>query len=285
MACLLVAPTAATGADSIELKDCDLVLDAGADVAAQEAGVLMEVPVEEGAYVQKSELLAQIDDSIAREQLKIAKNRLKVAEVEAESDIYIRYATAAAAVARAEYDLAIEANRQVEGAFPLAEVRRLLLKHNEMVLSIRKSEMDRRIAQLQVNVSKAELDATEVSVARRKILCPFDGIVMEVSKHVGEWVQPGDRIVRVIRVNCLRVESELDIEQFAPGDVAGRKVTVKVILTGERPVSFDGVLSFTGSEIDQRGRYPIRAKIQNRRENGRWLLQAGMKAEMTIHLD
>ncbi|MBN2578095.1 MAG: HlyD family efflux transporter periplasmic adaptor subunit [Pirellulales bacterium] len=264
-------------------KPSTLYLEQEVDVASQEEGILENLPVEAGMEVSAKQLLAQIDDTIPRMQCLVAKNKLDVAIKEAENTIPEDYARASLKVAEAEVQRARIANQQMPGVVSETDMRQLLLKVTEMMLSVKKAQMDQTIARLQCNVSQAELDATEENLKRRKIFSPADGIVVDVRKHVGEWVQKGDQILRLVRVNPLRAEVELDISEVAPNDVAGRKVTFAVELTGGRTVTFPGEVTFINPQLS-RGKYVVRAKIQNRQENGQWLLQAGRKGELTIHL-
>ena len=95
------------------VPNCLLALDAEATVPAQEAGVLMKIPVREGQQVAAGDLLAQIDDAIPQMQYNVACYKLEVAKKQAADDIDVRFATAAAAVAKADYDQAEDANEKV----------------------------------------------------------------------------------------------------------------------------------------------------------------------------
>jgi multidrug efflux pump subunit AcrA (membrane-fusion protein) len=282
--CAIAAQPVESLPSSVNLDGCDITLDEEAEVAAQEPGVLVQLPVQEGQEVKADELLAQLDDSLPRMELRVAENKLKVAEEQATNDVNVRYSKASAEVAYAEYLQAVEANKKVAGSKSLAEVRELLLKHKYAVLSIEKSEMDLRIAALQVNVSKAEMDQAAKKVERHKIKSPLDGQVQKINFHVGEWVQAGEPVVHVVRVNRLRTEGYLNTATFAPQEVNGRPVTIKVQLARGRVETFNGKIVFVDPKVLQGGKYRVRAVIQNRQENGQWLLRAGMMADMTIQL-
>ena len=63
---------------------------------------------------------------------------------------------------------------------------------------------------------------------------PIEGQVRKIYRHVGEWVQQSDPVVHVVRVNLLRVEGFLNISGFAPEEIAGKPVTVKVVFARGR---------------------------------------------------
>ena len=73
-----------------------------AQIPAQEPGVLKKLPVREGQSVAVGDLLAQIDDEQPRVAADVAQAKLDVASKQATDDINVRYARAAADVAKVE---------------------------------------------------------------------------------------------------------------------------------------------------------------------------------------
>jgi multidrug efflux pump subunit AcrA (membrane-fusion protein) len=282
--CLLSSPPVLSAADSVTLPNCWLSLDEEVQVPAQEPGVLVKIPVHEGQQVVKGELLAQIDDLVPRMKQNVAEFKLKVAEKEAADDVAVRYASAAAKVAEAEYFQAVDANQKVTGTVPQAEVRRLLLKHREMVLSIEKAEKERVVAALQAQVSNAELQAAAADVEHRRLTAPLDAEVIELSRRVGEWVQAGDPVMRLLRLDRLRVEGLLTSKNYQLSDVKDRPVQVTVTLVGGKRQTFPGKIVFVNPLIRVGGEFQVRAEVENRKENGSWILTPGLSAEMTIQL-
>ena len=283
LALAFLSPTL-RAADSVTLPNCLLSLDEESQLPAQEAGVLVKILVREGQQVSTGDLLAQIDDTLPRMQYDVAKYKLEVAKKQANDDISIRYATAAAEVAKAEYLQADEANKMVKGAFPQAEVRRLLLKHREMVLSIEKSQRDLAIAGLEVKVSEAEVKAASSNLDRRQIIAPLDAVVVELSHHVGEWVQPGDPVMRLVRVDRLRVEGFLNAQNHRASEIQGRPVSVVATLARGQKETFAGKVVYVKPLIEAGGEFLVRAEVQNRQQDGTWVLSPGLNVEMKIQL-
>lgn len=282
---LLFAATAMGAADdSVTVPNCLLSMNEEAEVPAQEAGVLIKIPVREGQAVAKGETLAQIDDALAKMQYNIAYYKLKAAEKEAADDIGIRYAEAAAKVAKAEYDQARDANNKFPGTVPLAEERRLLLKHREMVLSIEKSQKEMALAALQVKVSEAELKAAEAKLEHYHATSPLDAVVVEFSRHEGEWVQPGDPLMRLVRVDRLRAEGYVSASNYSAAEIKGRPVNVIVTLARGRKETFPGKIVYVKPLIEAGGQFLVRAEVDNRKQGDIWLLSPGLSAEMIIKL-
>jgi len=278
-----------------KLPYCLVSLIDEARVPAQEKGVLVSLNVHEGNQVLAEGLLAQIDDREARMSKRIAVLEQKASKEEAENDIEVRFTRAAADVAEAEYLEALEANRRVKGTYSDAEVRRLELMHGKSVLQIEQSELKFKIAGLTNEVNEAKVEAADLYLQRRRIESPIDGEVVEVYPHVGEWVNPGDPIMRIVRMDRLRVEGFLKADDFAQHEIHGRGVTIVVRLPHGRTVRLKSKISYVNPLVEASGEYRVWAEVGNQpvavdraEPPGRvrpWLLQPGLTAEMTIHLD
>jgi len=282
--CLFLASSVVTAAETVTLPNCLLSLDAEVLMPAQEAGVLMKIPVHEGQQVSKGDLLAQIDDTLPRLQQNVAMHKLKAAQREAEDDVSIRYSTAAARVAEARVTNALAANKKVPGVIPDEELRERQLKQREMELSIEKAQKEKDVAGLQAKVNEAELQAAAANLERRRLIAPLDAVVIELTHHEGEWVQPGDPVMRLVRVDLLRVEGFLNVKNYRPSEIQGRPVEVSVTLARGKKESFPGRIVYVKPLIEAGGEFLVRAEVENRQENGFWILSPGLKAEMTIQL-
>lgn len=271
-------------APSAVLSRCLVSLLDEAEVPAQEAGVLLTVRAREGQPVAEGDVLAQIDDAPAKIDRRVAELQLAVAQEKADNDINVRYARAAADVAKAEYESAVESNRKFPGTVPRTQVDRLRLTWRRSTLQIEQSQHDLKISELEARVRQAELEAAQARVARRQIRSPLEGEVVKCYRHAGEWVKPGDRVFHVVRMDRLRIEGFLSQSQYAPWQVKGQPVQVKVRLAGGRPAQFTGRIYFVSPLVQAGGEYRICAEVVNRKPEGDWLLRAGQLAEMTIQL-
>ncbi|MEN6450045.1 MAG: HlyD family efflux transporter periplasmic adaptor subunit [Thermoguttaceae bacterium] len=271
-------------ADSLMLNNCLLSLSEEAQVPAQEAGALVKIPVREGQQVAAGELLAQIDDQIPQKQKEVAYFKLKVAEKQATDDVDVRYAEAAYWVAKKKLDKYEEANHKTPGTIPETEVDLQRLERDKFLLSWEKAKKDLAVAALQKEVSKAELAAAEVGVTRRKLTAPLDAVVVELSRHQGEWVQQGDPVMRLVRIDLLRVEGFLNASKYRQSEIQGRPVQVVVTLPHGQRETFTGKIVYVKPLVEAGGDFLVRAEVQNRKDGGAWLLSPGMSAEMTVQL-
>jgi multidrug efflux pump subunit AcrA (membrane-fusion protein) len=269
------------------LERCLVSLVEEAQVPAREAGVLVELQIREGDVVSRGDLIARIDDSQPDFDRRKAVAEHAQAKAKAESDVDIRYAVAAEQVAKAEYDKANESNNRVPGSVTRVELDRLQLTWKRGELQIEQAEVERRLAEMAVQSQEVDIAAAEDAVGRRKIVAPLDGVVVRVFPHLGEWMQPGDPLARVVRADRLRVEGYVDASRFDPDKVRDRPVTVKISLADDREEAFTGRIVFTSPIVESGGEYLVWAEVENRQmEEGHaeeWMLRPGQTAQMTIH--
>lgn len=274
------------------------VLDAnGSPVVRQGQPAYQEV--REGLEVSQGQLLGQIDDRMEEKLKKVAEYKLAVAEKEAGNDVSVRYARAAKDVASAELDQVKQANDRHPGSVALSEVRRLALALRQAELQIEQSQHDLDINKVSVSVREAELEVADMQLDRRRIVAPFDGIIVERYVDVGEWVRPGDPVLRIVRINRVRIKASVNATEVLPSEVTGQRVTVKLPADGSVPVPqgaaeqpVQGQVVFVSPLVDADGRFDVWAEVDNvwlapdrsRPSEGYWLLRPGLTVEMDVAL-
>lgn len=268
--------------NQVEVRGCLVSAIDEVPVAAEEAGVVTEVLVREGAEVREGDKLAQISDSKARAAKKVAEAEQQVAEAEAKSDVSIRYAKAAWKVAEYDYRKHVDAEKTTPGVTPMAELKKLKLQADKAYLEIEKAQLEKDVAELTAGSKAASVEAADDDIERRQVLARIAGMVVDVKRHKGEWVNPGDTVVRLLRMDKLRVDGQLTLDEVSPESVFGRPVTVTAELTGGREVKLPGKIVFVDPLIGPGGRYRVIADVENREENGVWLLLPGMQSKMFI---
>jgi macrolide-specific efflux system membrane fusion protein len=165
------------------------------------------------------------------------------------------------------------------------ERSRLKLEFEQAELQIEQREKDKELARHDWALQSLAVEAANDAVRRREIVSPIDGIVVSVFPKVGEWVREGDPVVRIVSLKQLRVDGYLNIREYAPHEVRGRKVTVTAKLTGDKPASFSGTLVFAHPETQGNGEYRVKAIVDNRLVDDEYLLRPGLVVDMKIHMN
>jgi multidrug efflux pump subunit AcrA (membrane-fusion protein) len=270
--------------DSAQLKHCLVSLIAEVQAPAQEAGALLSVAVKEGDVVQVGQPLAQLDDRQAQVQKQAAELERSAAEAKANDDIEVKFAVASFDVADAELQQSLDINRRSPGTVSASDIRRLTLAKRRAELQIDKCKLDLKVAKMTAEVQEAAVKATEQAILRRKVLSAVDGVVVAVYRQTGDWVNAGEPVCHVVRMDRLRVEGFLSAADYDPGEIDGRPVTIEVDLARGRKAQFRGHVVFVSPLLQAGNKYRVRAEVENRQEAGQWLLRSGGTANMAIHL-
>ena len=137
------------------------------------------------------------------------------------------------------------------------------------------------IANLDAKAKYEALQRAQAALDRRQIVSRINGVVVKSLKHEGEWVQPGEPVMRIVQMDRLRVEGEIDGRKYARHEVIGRPVRITVFLTGGGQETLEGKIVYASSIVES-NEYTVRAEIDNRKLNGRWLLTPGLNAKMDL---
>ncbi len=279
----IVCPSlpAQESANEYFVRDCVVTLIDDPTLFSGKPGLLEEVP-KEGDKVAQEEIVALVDDTEAKLAYRAAWYELSVTKKTAENDVDIRYAKAQELVTQAEVDEVVEANQRAPNAISQSEVRRRRFQHDRSILATEQATRDHTLAELQVQVSQAKVDSAAQEVAMRRVKSPITGVVTEVYGQVGEWVNAGDPIAKLIRLDKVRVVGYVEAQKWAPSEIKGRTVTVEVTLSGNRQQQLQGKIDFAGYVIDGTGRYKVWSDIDNIEENGDYVIRPGMDATMSI---
>ncbi len=266
-------------AESVEIVEVPSMLiriDEQVEVPAREAGVLAAVNVREGEMVAEGASIAQIEDDEARIAAERAKIEMDIAKANAENDVGVRFARKSREVVEAELRRSNEALDRYAKSISASEMDHLRLLVDKSKVEIEQAEHEFKIADYTRQIKVAEHQAAEQAVSRRKITAPLGGVVVRVPRHRGEWVKPGDPVVRIVRLDHLRAEGFLDSRYLSP-KLDGRKVKLIVDLPGDPAAEFPGKIVFVDPEID-----PVNAQVHVRAEidNRGLKLRPGMRGKM-----
>lgn len=272
----------ARGAGPAVVRQCTVQLIDEADVPAQEPGKLVALDAKEGLYVEEGTTIAQINDDLAKSEKVVAEKELDVARVQAESKVEIEVAYKGALVFREEYNGAVDANQRARGAKTQSELRALKYKYERAVAEWEKAKQDQTIAKTTVDARVAQVAQAQINVDRRKIVAPLSGEIAKVHKHLGEWAAAGEPVLRIVRLDRLRVEGFIDPKELSPSEIVHRGVNFETELAGGRKEKFSGKIDYVNFEIEPNKMVRVWAEVVNRREGDQWLLRPGAEGEMTI---
>jgi multidrug efflux pump subunit AcrA (membrane-fusion protein) len=248
------------------------------DVPAPEAGTVIAAAAQEGQTVAAGDLLVQIDDAEARYVLARAKLELAIARDKAASDVAVRGAERASQTAATELERAEDARSRLRATLTETELDRLRLAADQGALAVEKARQEQQAAQLQQELKQVELEFAQQQVERRRVTALFAGKVVDVHVRRGAWVEPGDKLLRVVRLDRLRVEGMLDARAGGLKQ-QGQSVSLQVDLPGGKATSFPGKLTFVSPVIDP---FTKQVRVLAEIENPDLVLQPGLRGTLKI---
>lgn len=146
-----------------------LNFDKKSTLAAQNSGLVKSIEFELGDKVRKGKTLVQIDADVLNAQIKAVKANLKVAKdtQQNSSKDYLRYKKLleSKSITQKEYDDA-------------------LLKSNSSSGNVKALE--------------ANLKELQIQSYKKSIKAPFDGVIVEKNINLGEWVNAGTSIAKIV---------------------------------------------------------------------------------------
>ncbi len=191
-----------------------------ATVSFKVTGKVLEVPIEEGQYVEKDQVMARLDDSNARATMDFAKAQVQQAE-------------AALNAAKLAF----------ENAKPIFERNTELLKRgviSQTAFDNSKSSFDAVESSLRVSTKSLEVSRANLAMAQRNaddtiVRAPFPGVVTVKAAQPGEMVSPisaGGGFTRtgvgtIVDMDSLEVEVDVS-ENFISRVHANQPATIKL---------------------------------------------------------
>jgi macrolide-specific efflux system membrane fusion protein len=274
---LLLAGMSDAPAADIEIPSALVKLLEQVEVPAREAGALEKLLVREGELVAAGAAIGKIDDRAPAFDKSKAEIELAGAKKLAASDVKVRFAKKSAEVAAAELQRALESAARLAESVTASELDQLKLVAEKTKLEIEQAELEHELARTTVALKQNDLATAEHAISQRQIAAPLAGFVAQVLKQPGEWVEPGEPIARILRLDRLKVEGLASADSL-DGSLMGRRVTLTVV-QGQKPVQYSGKIAFVSPEVDPvNGQVRFWAEI----ENADLSLRPGLHGSLTI---
>jgi len=278
-ASVLLTVLFAVAADpAIEIPNAVVKIAEEAAVPAADAGVLSKLHVREGAFVEEGAPLAQLFDTEVRLTAERAKLELEIARKRMENDLPLQAAKKSVEVGRAELRRSLETNEKFSKTISDSEIDRQRLVVERGELELQQAEQDRQIAKLTHDVKEQEYRLADEQLRRRTLNSPIKGMVVEVNQQRGEWVQAGETVARVVRLDKLRAEGFVPAKHAALS-LKGAAVLLKITDAAGKTLEFLGGIVFVSPEID-----PLNSQVRVWAEikNGELKLRPGLTGTLVV---
>ncbi len=198
-----------------------------------------------------------------------------LARARAENDAGIRAAEAARRVAEAELARSEDSIARFPKSVSQSQLDVERLSVDKLKLEVEAGRHELRLARLAEEVAKQKLEAARLEIERRQIVAPIDGVAVAVDASVGEWVEPGQKVVRLVSTRRLKAEGFVAATEAAQG-LADWKAEIYVHGTDQAVV---GRVVFVSPEVD-----PVNKQVRVWAEvkNPTGSLRPGQSVEMKL---
>jgi membrane fusion protein, multidrug efflux system len=182
-----------------------------ADLRAEVAAVVLQVLKENGERVTRGDVLVRLDNTSIRDNLTSAEEALRAATQSAE---------------------------QTERVL----VRQRTLNQQGMISmqGLEDAELRRNAALSEMAAARARVVTARQQMTRTELRAPFDGVVSERKVSVGDTVQVGREIVKVIDPTSMRFEGAVSADRLSELKV-GQPVVFRINGVSD-PAEFKGTL-------------------------------------------
>lgn len=267
----------------INVDTCSVHLMDEIMIPAKESGVLAELNVKEGDAVPARKIIGTIDATLLEIELERAEKKLDNAREVASDTSTVEVAKKKYALARHEYEVA--ARLASKGSRSNQELMRAKYSKDTSAAEVIQARMEQRVAMGQARVEEVDVKQIRQMISDLRIESEFDGHVLELFKHRGEWVNKGDEIAHFARIDRVWVEGTVSSNECNVQDVMGQKTIITLRQAGGDAVTFNGTIVSIPLVMEGGGnRFRVKADVQNRFENGVWLLRPGAQLSMKIDL-
>ncbi len=272
-------PGEAARPSGVTVENVLLTLIEQRDVPARESGILVALPFREGDLVKPDAELGRIDDADAKLAEKRAEVDLDIARAKAADESTVHIAEKSLELAEEDLARTVAARKKVDRAITDADLQRDELRRDVAQLELEKAAKELSRDKLTSRLKETELELAQQAVARRRIVSPIGGMVVQVHRRPGEWIEPSEPVLRILRMDELRAEAFLDAN-VAGAELVGREVTVFADLAKRTNAEFEGRVVFVSPEVNPVDRM-VRVWVDVR--NPDLALRPGLRVRMTIH--
>jgi biotin carboxyl carrier protein len=290
--------TAGDHGDEIDVEECVVRFGAEIEVPALETGRIADIAVQRNDQVTAGNSIARLDDRSLLIRRRAAELRVASAKEEAEDDVEIRYAEVALKEAEAELDNSRSIQNDVRGAIPLTQMRRMRLAVQRGELEVAQAKKRGSRARLELQLRQADVSVIDDQLKNLLAQSPIDGVVLELNKQKGEWIEKGDSIAKIGQVDRLHLHALVRSDLVSPRHCKGLPISVHWVddVKGTRRSLSGKVLSIDPQALPG-GRYRLHAEIKNEKSkasgvdrkethasNGTWLLFPGTSVRMKVYV-
>ncbi len=270
----------ASAADNvIEVSGVLVTVDEQVEVPARTNGAIVSLKVREGDSVEKDQHIATVDFEDARLQKVRAQVDVDAASEEARNDVKVRLANKSLELTSSELERGRRSQALYSGSITDEEMKTRQLAVDKARLEVEQAKHELKLAAFREQLSKNDLENATRKLELCRVLAPISGVIVQRDRRLGEWVDTGQTVLRIMGTATVRAEAHIDAA-LTEKSLIGKSVVLEIEVD-DQIRSFPGVLRFESPEINPvDGRVRVWAEIDNQEH---WL-KPGVRGRMRIEL-
>ena len=266
-----------------ETVECVLRLSEHASLPAERNGVVKTVHCHVGTAFEANQLITSL--KVKKAELEKKKLLAELNGLALARENYALKAKFDEIVKEKKFEL--KQLRLFEEGFPLPELEkvRVVSQMNQAKADSENATTERLQAESEYEAKLAEVELAEIAIQVSEIRAPFAGVVTKVLRQPREWVEEGDALVEIARMDNLEVVFKIPFELHHPSQLVGTSFQLRLI-DRKRVVVHEAILEIERVQMltDSTGLYLAFAELPNVRVPGTkntrsWLLMPGLTGE------
>jgi multidrug efflux pump subunit AcrA (membrane-fusion protein) len=249
VAVAMLASGSAFAQEAFVAKDAVLKIIESREIPSKASGVILRCDIKEGSLIEAGQRLVEIDDRLSQLNVKRLLQEQKIAAEEAATTVELEFMKRSIEVAKAELARSLQSNQRLPGAVPRSEIEKLQLMADRAVAEKEKTIFNMSIKSKQATIRQLEVEIGQQQLLDHKIDSPITGMVVELYKRRGEWVDSSQPIARIIQLDKLKTEIKVPAS-IALGDLVGTKATFLPKLKSLQDRQFAGKVIFVNPEAN-----------------------------------
>ncbi len=263
----------------LQFDKCVVFAAESVELPSQDSGIIASVEVRENDTIKANQVIAKLDGKIAELEKSTAGLQAQVAASEAQDESETRLAEAILEETQLQADLYEE--MAAKGNSSPTEFRQKQLAAEQAKVRLIQSKTAKQQRELKSKLAQSAVILSQLKTDRLTLKSPFAGTVERIDHRAGEWVQVGTTIVKIIRLDEVRVDCFINLEQTDPSGLRAKPVKV-ILKSGTRESLFSGLISSYDPEVNSAGQIRVHATVQNRKLGDDWALRPGMSVSMQL---
>ncbi len=254
-------------------------------VSASVDGVIKSISGRPGSPTTKGQPLIELHTERREKELAVTQNDYRALKIKSENNAREKSGRAREYSARVNLQKLREVKSRYQVSVPALELVRAESQ-------LKEASSDRVGARQELSQFKFEAEAKlresellKFDIGKSTINSQYDGTISLVEKHSGEFVQAGETIVELFRMDRLSGVVLINRKQLLPEEAIG-VVGELVIESNDKSRSYKITIVRTMPRVDVDGKYRAFVEIDNEKhESGNWRLLPGMTGRATFELN